>query len=613
MQHRITKAVPRAIAQAAAVLLVCLTALPALAGTVKHRLSSQTSWVGSPITLDLIFENVASHEPPVLPTASGLLVSSGGPPSHSSRVSIINGHHSEQSALTYHFLIDVDEPGTYVLPGFQLSADARTYETEPIQLTFRSANDPALIRAQVTGIPSQAWVGDTLPATIRILVKPFRDRQLPEEALSAVAMWRQIDFESSRWGPFLDPIVEMLKANRFPAMTLTEVDVDGLPERWYAYDITSDIRLRSEGPLDLSDVLVRMNYPVQLGRNSGSFFDPLPSLGVAAARPVEATPGIVQVDVQTPPTSGRPATWSGAIGQYRFDVSASPTEVVVGEPITLTMRITDVGSGPSDLELLQAPALSHDEALTESFRVPDDRPGGVVSGRTKTFTQSIRPVSAEVDFIPPIPLAYFDPLTRKYDIAFSRPIDIQVTSSLQLDAATLGGPQHSGPRELDEVTSVRGGLLANYTDPDTLLATQRRPGAGWLAGIMVTPPIAVGLLAGLRSRRASDERNPKRRRCRIARRRFNSRMVEAGNEPDAAAQAVRSFVADRLGLPEDAITSGEAADAVRQAGHGELATRLRRQLADLERMGYAGNAGGGQEPPIQAIRDLVHELEATLR
>jgi len=596
----------------AACVLALLLPMSLRAGTVKRSLSDHVSWVGSPIKLDFIFDNVQSHEPPVVPSVPGLQVTSSGTPSRSSSISIINGHRTEQSTLTYRFLIDATQPGTYELPKFGLTADGRVYDTTPVELTFRSANDPALIRAQITGVPAAAWIGDTLPATLRILVRPFKDHQLSEGSMSAASMWRQIDFATSRWGPFHDTIVQLLEANTFPSMTIVNLDVQGVAERWYAFDITSNIQLLNEGELDLSDVLVRMNYPMQIGRTSGSLFDPLPRLGIASTRPVTASPGLSQVIVKTPPLEGRPTTWAGAVGQFRFDVSASPTDVVVGEPITLTMRITDVGSGPKDLELLQAPNLDGDESLTASFRVPDDRPGGVVSGPTKTFTQSIRPTSAEVEFIPPVPFAYFDPVTQKYDVALSRPIDITVTTSMQLDAASMGGTASPQQSSTDGVTTVRGGLLANYTDPEVLLRPRQQPSAGWLAGIAIAPPLAVGLLTGVRSRRASDKRNPNRQRFRTARRRFDERLSSCDGHPDAAAQAIRAFVADRLGLPADAITSREAASAVQSAGHPKLADNLLSRLDELERLGYAGDTGA-QEMPLHSIRDLIRQLETSLR
>src|SRR5262245_6018297 len=50
---------------------------------------------------------------------------------------------------------------------------------------------------------------------------------------------------------------------------------------------------------------------------------------------VQAQPG-----VEEPPVAGRPEDFSGLVGVYRISSSASPTEVNVEDPLTLTVRIT---------------------------------------------------------------------------------------------------------------------------------------------------------------------------------------------------------------------------------------------------------------------------------
>src|SRR6516162_9933180 len=47
-----------------------------------------------------------------------------------------------------------------------------------------------------------------------------------------------------------------------------------------------------------------------------------------------------QRGVEEPPVAGRPADFSGLVGFFRISTSASPTEVRVEDPLTLTVRIT---------------------------------------------------------------------------------------------------------------------------------------------------------------------------------------------------------------------------------------------------------------------------------
>ena len=605
---------PTATIAAVCLLLSCITSR-LNAGTVKHGWSATTSWIGSPIELHLVFENVSDHQAPVLPEAAGLHITSAGPPGRTSRVQIINGRRTEQNTLSYRYLIDATSPGRHVMPAITLHGDGETYSTEPIELTFLSSDDDNLLRAKIQGVPSHAWLGDTLPATLRILMKPFKDPQLQDGVLAASDMWRQVNLGSSRWGPFLDRVAALQADRRHPKISIVHVENSfGDTERWYAFDIDTDLPLTHAGELDFSDILIRLDYPMQIGRGRTSFFDPIPSLDITQSRPVTAQPAPVHTVVETPSSQGQPSTWAGAVGQYTFDVTASPTDVVVGEPITLTMRITDRGTGHADLDVLQAPRLERDATLTAHFRVPNDRPGGIVSGRTKVFTQTIRPTSVDSTVIPAIPFAFFNPQTGSYDTNLSRPIQLNVTSAKRIDASAVAGVRPAPDATTKpELTAVRGGLLANYTGADTLLATQRTPTQWWFLLILLAPPAAFFVRAGIERRRDADRKNPSRGRARKAGRTLAWRLESCGGSPEGAAIALRGYVADRLGLPDGALTSSEAVQAVRTCGQEELAEDLAILLEDLERQSYAGGVDRIQATKADSLRQLAKRMEACVR
>jgi len=580
-------------------------------GTVKHGLSTTETWVGSPIVLSLVFENVQQHDPPDMPDVPELRITATGPPSQRSAVQILNGHRTEQTTLTYRYLIDGRTPGQVVMPALALHADGKTYNTEPVSLTFLSSDDASLLRAEIRGVPSKAWLGDTIPATLQIMIKPFADSQLRDRVLSASDMWRQIQFDACHWGPFRDRIATLQSERRFPPVSLVDVTADnGTSERWYAFDVRADLHLMHAGDLDLSNIMIRMDYPVRIGRGRTDFFDPIPSLVVSDARPITARPAPSSTVVDPPPAAGRPATWAGAVGDFSFSVTATPTDVGVGEPITLTMRMTDLRPQPGDLDLLQAPKLDQDITLTQHFRVPNDRPGGVVSGNTKTFTQTIRPTSTAATEIPPIPFAYFAPSTGTWETSLSQPVALTVSSAKRVDATALSGNRPLTPlAPLDEVTEVRGGLLANYTDPSILLDHASHPGLWWLTLALLAPPIAWGLVVGSMQRRKADRLDPRRGRSRQASRVLSARLDAAGGSAEAIATALRGFVADRLGLPAGGLTSDEAVAAVQRSDQPELARALATQLEHLERSIYTG---GDQRADADAARELAKQLEGSV-
>ena len=583
----------------------------AFAGSVKQGLSATESWVGSPIVLNLIFENVQQHDQPVVPEVQGVSITSVGPASRQSSFQWVNGHQTQQETLTYRFLIDSAIPGQYTIPEIVLRADGVAYSTEPVTLHFRSSAATNLLRAEIQGVPDTAWVGDTIPATLRILIKPFEDAQLPDGVLSASDMWRQVQLDACRWGPFLDRITTLQSQRRFPPMSVVNIDGEtGQSERWYAFDIAATFPLLAAGPLDVSEILIRMNYPVRIGRERDIFRNPFSSLAISEARAITAIPIATHTVVAPPPTTGRPSTWAGAVGDYSFRVTASPTDVGVGEPITLTMSMTDRSTQGADLDLLQAPLLHKDPSLTAHFRVPEERPGGVVSGNSKTFTQTIRPTSIESTTIPPIPFAFFNPTSGEYQTSLSTSIPLTVSSAKRVDASAIGSvkPALAAPRE--DVTAVRGGLLANYTDSEQLL-TRANPLSGWwLMVILLAPPVIWIATTGLLNRKTADRNDPRRGRSRHATRVLAARLRESTNSPDNTAKALRAFVADRLGLPAAGLTSVEAAAAIEKLGHATLANDLQACLTTLESATYAG---GQTQVDSAAMQQLVKRLEEQVR
>ena len=595
-------------------LAVLLLGPMAIAGSVRQQLSSRDGWVDTPITVDFLFEDVQSHTPPIMPSVPGLTITSSGPPSSVNNSFSLNGRRTTHSVLTYRYLVTASEPGTYTLPSINLFADDTTWSAEPVVLTFQSTADPNLLQAELLHIPEHAWLGDVIPVTLRILAKPFADTQLTDGALSAADMWRLVQLDISAWGPFRDRLEQLASTQRFPALSVVEVaSPSGVPDRWYAFDLRIDMPLVQAGMLDLTDIRVVMSYPIRIGRGRTSFLNPIPSLTITQSRTVSASPPPTELLVESPPQSGRPPTWAGAVGDFRFDVTASHTDTTVGEPITLTMKITDIGPHAADLDLLQAPRLGADAALTSHFRVPVDRPGGVVKGRTKTFTQTIRPTSSGVDLVPPIPFTFFDPKTGTYDTAFSRPIDIAVTGARQVDAADVGGVSPLASPTSNGVTSVQGGLLANYTDADQLLARKSPASGAVFAGVVFAPPLAFVLIAGMRRRQAASQRDPNRARARRAARVLSERLSQAKGSPEGIAAAIRGFIADRLGLPATGLTRGEAVEALRTTGHDDMASIVDEALRNLEQRIYAGTMGEPGDAATQELAALCGQLEDALR
>ncbi len=94
------------------------------------------------------------------------------------------------------------------------------------------------------------------------------------------------------------------------------------------------------------------------------------------------------IHVNSLPKEGRPANFTGAIGQFKASADAAPTDVEVGDPVTLHFTIT----GDGNFSYIQCPTLAADpnwKTYVASSKVEFDDESRTEG--TKTFTQSVIP------------------------------------------------------------------------------------------------------------------------------------------------------------------------------------------------------------------------------
>src|SRR5262249_40562454 len=157
---------------------------------------------------------------------------------------------------------------------------------------------------------------------------------------------------------------------------------------------------------------------------------------------------------------GQPATFSGAVGQFDIFASAKPVDVSVGDPITLTVTITDNTPSPgAKIDVLAPPPLDRVTELTENFRMPSDPLAGTVSAPTTTLTKTLRPKGDQITRIPPIPFTFFNPDTEQYVTRSTAAVPIKVKPASQLTMnAVVGNSGESGQSNSPRSNSANADL-----------------------------------------------------------------------------------------------------------------------------------------------------------
>ncbi len=547
----------------------------AIAADVEFSLAPRETWIGSPSTLKIVVRGGNDIGDPILPQVAGLDIEVQPGRQTMNSMQIVNGNVTRNNTTTIAVMITPSVVGVFTIPPITIVVDGVQYSSKPTSISSAVSTTGDLLTAQVIGNPKKVWVGQSLDVTLRILVKPF---QSPEHkvTLGEADMWQFINSERSEFGPFSKKFRELAQSNQRPIGQ--EELVDG--HAYLVYEVSTQIIPSTSGVPDFSDIRIAWNYPARLS-STRDFFG-RNELSVSATKPISTTASAVDIDVLPLPTAGQPASFQGAVGSFGLSASAKPVRVAVGDPITLTLTVTDL-SGTQHLDTVQPPQLEI-PAIQSDFRMPTAPLAGSVQGNTKTFTQTLRPTHAGIEQIPPIEFSWFDTTTGSYRSAKTQPIALSVVASehIATDAILGGSSQAMTPPK--QLTAAEGGLTANVAPTFEMVQDQSR-GIGMAIGIamLVIPPLACAAILFVQRRRdrlSGDTAFAREQGARSA----ASRRLASGD----AAAAIVGYIADRINQPSGTVTRVEAHDSLVDANApSDLLERVDRLLAQCERSRFA--------------------------
>ncbi len=580
----------------------------ARAADLDVQVSSRETQVGVPIVLQVAIQNGRDNGSPVLPQIPNVKVRSRGGPSRSSQTTIINGTMKSSVSLTYQYELTPQKEGRFTIPPITLKSDGQTLKSQPITVVVSKSETGDLLFVEIKGDRKRLYVGESLGVKLQIWLRPFTDRNYGK--LDASSMWSCIDLRGSDWGSFAEPLQNILnQQGQWRGREVLRKDSQGQERSYYLYEVERTLQVDRPGQLSPEDINVLVTYPTRLGR-SNDFFS-MGRLAILSHMQISAQAQVEPIEVLPVPTKGRPADYTGAVGQYKIEASAKPTTVAVGDPITLTLSI----SGTSNLQQLPAPAVNKCSELNASFRVPSDPLAGEVVGEAKQFAVSIRAKSDSVKEIPAIPFTYFDPAQEKFVTVKSEPIPLKVSPASKLALSQIVDATGQRAPVANRLTESTGGILANYTDMDEVLSQQAfEPGVvTWL--LLALPPISfvVSWTVQRRSERLRTDvgfaRKRRARRDAISKLR-HAEAASTGEAAAAAASAIGQYVADRCNVPTGGMTRSAVLEQLRTRGaSADIVDQVDGLLEECESIHYAGTGTRSAAELLSAAVSCIDRLE----
>jgi hypothetical protein len=590
--------------------------------TARSAVERADVFVGEPFVFQIQVDGSDAPEKLDVSHISDFAVESlGGQQNSSSSVTIINGRMTQdvRHGYIFSYRLTPKRAGQLTIPAVTVKAGGQTAATMPLSINASTPTETDDFKLRLALSSDRCYVGQPVTLTVTWYIgKDVEGFQFAAPFLS-----------DERFGVADAPLdIDPNQQDRYLRIPVGGGEVVGekgrekLEDKEYLIVRFRKILIpKAAGTIAIPQATVTCNALVsgQGGRSRGPFDDFFGGMNRGAYKKFVTPSNEPTLIVQELPSQGRPANFTGLVGKYDISASAAPVEVKVGDPITLTVRV----SGPDYLENVSLPALDTQPNLARDFKIPSDMAAAKIEGKAKVFTQTVRAKSADVKAIPPIELPYFDAGNGAYLVARTQAIPLAVSPTREVTAHDAEGRAvEASATELETWTS---GIAHNYEGP-SVLASQTAAGDGWdhspiVWAILGLPPLAYLALLGAVAVARHRQADPGSRIARQAHGAFVRTLRElqsAGDPCEASAfalEALRQYLGAKLRLPPGALTYGDIREPLRTSGVSEEELdALRSVFERCEASAYAGAAMKSDVAPLvgEAL-ETVARLEKKLR
>lgn len=581
------------------------------AAAVEATLDRESAPAGSGGILSIRITGGSAGEP-VIPEVPNFIIQPRG---QSRQIQMMNGQTSV--SLTYNYVVGSNSPGVYQIPSIEVLIDGKKNHTEPLTFTVLDSgftppaapSPPAGTTPPSAPPPPESEETRFGFLTVELAASERKHVYVGEIAPVRIRAWLPADSQAQlRSG--IQPESKAFTLHHVSEQPEQTQEIkDG--KRYTVLTWFGGMSATKAGnfPASLSvDATVAVRdttapKPPKRQR-SGPFADPFfdnvfEDMSVPMVQKDVTMKSVDQeIEVRPLPTEGRPAGFTGAVGQFKFDRVEIPTTWRTGEPQQISARL----SGSGNFALMKAPELTPVESWKTYPGKDEFTPGDQASfSGSKNFQFSAVPRKGGAQEAA-LKFSYFDPAAESYKTLTSDSKALQVSGQDLVEAvAPVEEPPVKAPEKKPpslvaqrETLSATASLVPLVAQPSFAI---------WLgaAGLL-------GLLGRLLSFFRARRENPQR--LALAALETATREALATAERCAAARdAAGYFAAARLALQHRLGSRwGQSAQAITLA---EISSRLpadspvTRFFLEADRYEYSRASHGEILPEWRALLEAA--------
>ena len=345
--------------------------------------------------LSITFEMNVDGDNFTPPNFEGFQVIAG--PSQSVSQSWVNGRSSMTKSFRY--VLQPTKTGQLTIQHGVMNYEGRPYKTDMISInvtgavakpkdindTSADADDNVHLVAEIS--KSNPYLNEPIRVVYKLYVKNN----------TGVNNWRELN--SPKYADFWSQNID--NRNR-GAQNGT---FNGEP---YRYLVLREAVLypQKTGKLDIEPLTLSID--VQLPTNRRDFF----GRPYMKTETITVSAGSRKIDVKDLPDAGKPASFTGAVGQFEFEIETDRAQLEAGESLSASVKV----GGAGNLKFMELPKLKTPQSLEvyEPERINNVKTtvNGMRGNIADNYT--IVPQYGGRYIIPPVEFSYFDPKTEKY-------------------------------------------------------------------------------------------------------------------------------------------------------------------------------------------------------
>jgi hypothetical protein len=608
------------------------------APAINVEASAEEIFVGDSLDYYVEIRNVKDPPAPDLAAVKQHfdVVAKGNRSRNQTSISIINGRRTDLSILShvYHYSLTPQSAGELTIPAVTVTIDGQTISSKELHVRVIEAEKQDLVLVEIEASHQRVYPTQSFSVTVRILVHPLPNGMTgnPLVPVQSQPPHLQINWADAIPGLKADETTHWLQpllAEDGVGFTLNEISarsnsffdtsraavfdlskgretregLDGAAIRYFVYELTRSYTPEKTGEYAFGPASVK-----------GTFVSGIEKRRPVGRRMVAISPAI-SVEVREVP-SPRPATFCGGIGEYKVLAAASPTNLRVGDPLTLTLEF-ERGGNSGSLELVSAPDLSAVPQLLDDFELLDKNPTGRIEGSVKKFGYALRPKRPNVA-IPSLNISTFDPQSEEFIDCQTAAIPLEVSEAARVSAGDLVGSMPSTGTAA--IKSRAQGIFQNITDPSEVRDQRINP-ILWMEGAGGVWCVAGCLIAvvSLYRRKSSDAGWQRRQQAKkSAQRKLNEArsLVAAGNSKEALAlvrSAIVGLVADMGNRIAEGLTTVDVTTSLLAASvPDEDRTAIVKLLESIESAEYGGAQSINPASVIETAATLITTVHPLL-